>query len=206
MRLDTNGNLGVYDGYISAATSITAGTTISATGDITTSGSLVSNGGDVFIDGTATENPTLTFRNSGNTVLGTMYHDGTNFHIDDATGTDILSVGQVSATSLSTSGSITATGSVNGSNIPTYVRAAKSSTSTVSVGVNAFQDLTIAYTSVGSAPVAAVASIYHSSSTENAWLATIWSASATQAIVRVYNVDAATSTSSRQVFLIVADE
>jgi hypothetical protein len=206
MRLDTNGNLGVYDGYISAATSITAGTSISAGGDITAAGSLVSNGGDVFIDGTATESPTLTFRNSGNTVLGTMYHDGTNFHIDDATGTDILSVGQVSATSLSTSGSISATGSVNGSNIPTYVRAAQSSTSTTSVSVNAFQDFTISYTSVGTVPIAAVATVYHSSSTENAWLATIWSASATTAIVRVYNVDAAASTSSRQVFLIVADE
>lgn len=200
MRMDANGNFAVYDGYISAGTTITAG------GDISTSGSLVSNGGDVFIDGTASEDPTLTFRDSANTVLGTMYHDGTNFRINDATGTDILSIGQLSATSITTSGAITATGAVNGSNIPSFVRAAQSGTSTTSVNVNAFQDFTITYTSIGTVPLAAVATVYHSSSTENAWLATIWSASATTAIVRVYNVDAAASTSQRQVFLIVADE
>jgi len=95
MRLDANGNVRIYDGYLAVGAStdnflvtnagaISTVSTVTATGDIRTSGSLVSYGADVFIDANGTEDPILTFRNDGgSSVWGTVSHDGTTMSISN---------------------------------------------------------------------------------------------------------------------------
>jgi hypothetical protein len=198
LRIDSSGQMRLYDGYFAIGRS-------SDTFKVTAAGAVTSGAITTTADLTIKNaTPAVIFQKADGTVLGSIGHDGTNISITDSTGTGILSTGQISATSISTSGAITATGAVNGSNIPAYIRTVAGTTSTTQVNVNAFQDFTIAYTSVGSVPDVVLATIFHSSSTENAWLATVWTKSATQAVIRVYNVDAAASTSSRQALILAS--
>ena len=124
MRIDSSGNVRIYDGYlavgrstdnflVTSAGAISTVSTVTATGDIRTSGSLVSYGADVFIDQSGTEYPLLTFRNDGgSTVYGTLGHNGSNFTLSDAvtiTGAVITS-GEITTTSGSGINIITSNG------------------------------------------------------------------------------------------------
>ena len=57
---------------------------LDVTGTITTSANLRTNGADVFIRASGAENPTVTFENTGGTVLGTLYHSGSRFQMTDS--------------------------------------------------------------------------------------------------------------------------
>jgi hypothetical protein len=123
-----------------------------------------------------------------------MGWSGSNFTFNDT----VAVTGAITATT-----NITATGAINGSNLPSYVRTAVSTASTTSIAANGFQDHTVTYTSTGSTPTVVIASVYHSASTSANLVATVWSRTATSATIRIYNAGTAATTSSRQAMVMV---
>jgi hypothetical protein len=117
-----------------------------------------------------------------------LNHDGTQFTLNDT---------------VSITGNLTTSGTLNGSNLPTYVRTAISTASTTSIAAGGFQDHTVTFTSTSSTPTVIIASVYHSGSTSADLNATVWSRTATSATIRIYNSGAAASTSSRQAMVMV---
>jgi hypothetical protein len=89
---------------------------VTTAANFTSNGNIIADGGDVFIDATASEDPTLTFRTSGSTVLGTIDHDGTTLTIsNNAVGgsvviPDTTTVGTLQASAL---GTTSGTGQIN---------------------------------------------------------------------------------------------
>jgi hypothetical protein len=123
-----------------------------------------------------------------------MGWSGSNFTFNDA----VAVTGAITATT-----NITATGTINGSNLPSYVRTAVSTASTTSIAAGGFQDHTVTYTSTGSTPTVVIATVYHSGSTSADLNATVWARTASSATIRIYNSGSAASTSSRQAFVMV---
>ncbi|CAB4150488.1 hypothetical protein UFOVP570_44 [uncultured Caudovirales phage] len=117
-----------------------------------------------------------------------LSHDGTQFTMND---------------SVSVTGNLTTSGTLNSSNLPSYVRTAISTASTTSIAAGGFQDHTVTYTSTGSTPTVVIASVYHSGATSADLNATVWSRTASSATIRIYNSGAAASTSSRQAMVMV---
>jgi len=117
-----------------------------------------------------------------------LNHDGTQFTLNDT---------------VSVTGNLTTSGTLNSSNLPSYVRSAVSTASTTSIAAQGFQDHTVTYTSTGSTPTVVIATVYHSASTSANLVATVWSRTASSATIRIYNAGTAATTSSRQAMVMV---
>ena len=117
-----------------------------------------------------------------------LSHDGTQFTMND---------------SVSVTGNLTTSGTLNSSNLPSYVRTAVSAASTTSIAAGGFQDHSVTFTSTGSTPTVVIASVYHSGSTSADLNATVWSRTASSATIRIYNSGGAATTSSRQAMVMV---
>jgi len=123
-----------------------------------------------------------------------LSHNGSNFTMNDT----LAVTGAITATT-----NITATGTIGGSNLPSYVRTAVSTASTTSIAAQGFQDHTVTYTSTGSTPTVVIATVYHSGATSANLVATVWSRTASSATIRIYNAGTASTTSSRQAMVMV---
>jgi hypothetical protein len=121
----------------------------------------------------------------GSVSLG---HDGTQFTMNDT---------------VSITGNLTTSGTLNSSNLPSYVRTAVSTASTTSIAAGGFQDHSVTFTSTGSTPTVVIASVYHSAATSADLNATVWSRTASSATIRIYNSGGAATTSSRQAMVMV---
>jgi hypothetical protein len=81
---------------------------VSTAGNLSSDGNIIANGGDLFIDASGAEDPTLTFRTEASGILATIDHDGTTLTISNsAVGgsvaiPDTTSVGTLQATALGT--------------------------------------------------------------------------------------------------------
>jgi hypothetical protein len=115
---------------------------------------------------------------------GTLSYDVANSRLNFNTNTYV-------------SGNLTTSGTVNSSNLPTQIVSAVSSTSTASVAAGGFLTASVTW-SMTSSPSTVVATMYHSSTTNAAWTATVWSYSTSGATIYYYNTGNSASTSSRQ--------
>ena len=178
--LNTSGSF-TADGDITAGGSVNT-TTVESTGDL----SLVSPGGDAIIrHGTAGTTPRLLFRQGGGT-----YNAGIN---SDA-------VGEINFYSGSGASTLA---NINAANIPQAIHGGASTASTTSIAAGGFLDVTVSFvTALSTTAGWVVATVYHSGSTSADLNATVWSRTSGSATVRIYNSGNASTTSSRQAFVV----
>jgi len=121
----------------------------------------------------------------GSVSLG---HNGTNFTMNDT---------------LAVTGNVSATGTITGSNITSYVRSDASTASTTSIPAGSFQSHTLAWTSTGSTPVV-VASPYMSTASTVMMTAVVYGRSNTGATIYLYNATGSATTVGRYALGIAA--
>lgn len=89
MGFSSAGTFEVFNGSSGASPtavfSVDSTGAVSTAGNLSSDGNIIANGGDLFIDATASEDPTLTFRTSASGILATIDHDGTTLTISNST-------------------------------------------------------------------------------------------------------------------------
>jgi len=125
------------------------------------------------------------YPNQGSSNLS---HNGSTFTMNDS----VAVTGSITATT-----NITATGTIDGSNQASYVRADVSSSSTTSIPAGSFQSHSLAWTSTGSAPYV-VASPFMTGASTVSMTAVVFSQTNTAATVYLYNTSSAATTVGRR--------